>query len=78
MKTVSYRVYCKALNDLNSKFQHVMLCDMSNDDAPVSIGVNWYSIGTVTTEKADEFAKELKEAIKAAKNFRYNGYEIKY
>lgn len=78
MKKVSYREYSKAMMDINSKLKNVMIVDMSNDDRPINMGVNWYSIGSVSTEKASEFAKELAEAIELAKSFPYNGYEIEY
>ena len=40
------------------------------------MGINWASIGTVSPEKAEEFARTLSEAIEDCKNFKYNGYVI--
>lgn len=83
MKKVSYREYSKAIMGINSKLENVMIINISRDGDPgnadpVEMGVNWYSIGSVSTERAAEFAKELTEAIDLAKNFPYNGYEIEY
>lgn len=78
MKKVSYREYSKAIMGINSKLENVMIINISRDDDPVEMGVNWYSIGSVSTERAAEFAKELTKAIDLAKNFPYNGYEIEY
>ena len=44
----------------------------------VSIGVNWYASGTVSPEKAEEFADLLKKAAKVAREFPYNGYRIEF
>lgn len=45
---------------------------------PVSLGVNWSAIGTVTPDEALAFAKDIAKAAKLAQEFPYNGYMIEY
>lgn len=81
VKTVTYREFCKALNELNQKVSgdyRITLYDQADDFSPVKIGVNWSAVGTVSPDEAISFAQRLMEAAKAAEAFIYNGYEIVY
>lgn len=44
----------------------------------VKLGVNWSSIGSVTPEKAIEFANNLKVIAEMAESFKYNGWQVVY
>lgn len=82
MKTVSYRVYSKALAKLQREIsgdRRIQVYEMNQfDNDTVKLGVNWAAIGTVSTSEAREFAQRLLEAATAAENFEYNGYMITY
>ena len=52
--------------------------EVSIDDKPIQLGINWASIGTVNVEEAEKFISTLKQAIEDCKNFKYNGYIIDY
>lgn len=50
-----------------------------NSDMPgntIALGINWCACGTVSLERAEIYAKELKKVLELAKNFKYNGYQI--
>ena len=47
-------------------------------DEPIDIQINWSGCGAVSTEKASQFIQELAQATELAKNFKYNGYRIKF
>ena len=82
IKTVSYKEYSRELYKLQRKYEkgnsHVSVFELGSvyEDSPIQVGVNWASIGTVSPEKAEEFAHALSEAIKDSRNFKYNGYVI--
>ena len=82
VKTISYKEYIHELHKLQKKYEdhhsHVSVFELGNvyEDSPIQVGVNWASIGTVSPEKAEEFAHALSEAIKDSRNFKYNGYVI--
>ena len=81
MKKVSYREYCKAARELREQLgMHVMIVDMGStlDRPEIQMGVNWSALGTVPAEEAVEFAAGLLKAAWAAKEFKYNGYQIDY
>ena len=79
-KTVDYYVLTKAERELRreiSKFDGIEVCELGDGyDVPVSMGVNWASIGAVSADKAEEFAKRIMQAAELVKNFKYNGYMI--
>ena len=82
IKTVSYEECRRELHKLQEKYRkgnsHVEIFTMGDiyEDSGVQAGVNWASIGTVSPEKAEEFARTLSEAIEDCRNFKYNGYVI--
>lgn len=81
MKKVSYQDYenalVKAIESIGCK--DISLYNMGGQPLPsVKIGVNWYASGTVSPEKAEEFADLLKKAAKVAREFPYNGYRIEF
>ena len=82
IKTVSYGEYNRELYKLQEKYgrgnSHVEVFTMDRiyEDSGIQMGVNWAAIGTVSPEKAEEFARTLLEAIEDCKNFKYNGYVI--
>ena len=82
IKTVSFEEYRRELSKLQRKYgrgnSHVEVFAMDSiyEDSGIQMGVNWASIGTVSPEKAEEFARTLSEAIEDCRNFKYNGYVI--
>ena len=82
IKTVSYGEYNRELYRIQEKYgksnSHVEVFAMDSiyEDSGIQMGVNWAAIGTVSPEKAEEFARTLSEAIEDCKNFKYNGYVI--
>ena len=81
MKKVTYRDYCKATDALWARFgPDVEIYDMGAtlDRPEIQMGVNWSALGTVPAEEAVEFAAGLLKAAWAAKEFKYNGYQIDY
>lgn len=82
IKTVSYGECRRELSKLQEKYRkgnsHVEIFTMGDiyEDFGIQAGVNWASIGTVSPERAEEFARTLSEAIEDCKNFKYNGYVI--
>jgi len=82
-KTVDYYDLWQEINRINrSVLKNTEISQLdsgwSAKEKPIQMGVNWGSIGTVDTNKAEQFASELQKAIKEAKNFKYNGYTITY
>ena len=65
MKTVDYREYNRALKELRAELQvqtgglNVELCEMNGCEQPVQLGVNWAGIGTVSVDKAKDFATAI-------------------
>lgn len=80
MKKISYKEYDKTLREVQkSAGDKIDLYDMGGSfDRPISIGVNWSAIGTVTPDKALAFAEDIAKAAKLAQEFPYNGYMIEY
>ena len=82
IKTVSFEEYRRELSKLQRKYRsyasHIEIFAMDSiyEDSGIQMGINWASIGTVSPEKAEEFARTLSEAIEDCKNFKYNGYVI--
>ena len=85
INTVNYREYRRELFELQRKYErrgnnrsHVEIFELGDalENSPIRMGVNWAAIGTVSPEKAEEFARTLSEAIEDCKNFKYNGYVI--
>ena len=82
IKTVSYEEYNRELSELQRKYRgcrsliKIYEIDSIFKSSPIQMGVNWAAIGTVSPEKAEEFARTLSEAIEDCKNFKYNGYVI--
>ena len=82
IKTVSYEEYNRELYRLQEKYGRgnsrveVFAMDSIYEDSGIQMGVNWAAIGTVSPEKAEEFARTLSEAIEDCRNFKYNGYVI--
>ena len=82
IKTVSFEECRRELRKLQEKYRkgnsHVEIFTMGDiyEDSGVQAGVNWASIGTVSPERAEEFARALSEAIEDCRNFKYNGYVI--
>lgn len=81
MKKIAYREYCAALRELQGKVDaRISITDMGDslDHPEINLGVNWASIGAISSDEAMAFAQALIEAAKAASEFPYNGYEIEY
>ena len=82
IKTVSYEEYRRGLFELQEKYRgcgfRIEIFDLGGiyTGSPIQTGVNWASIGTVSPERAEEFARTLSEAIEDCRNFKYNGYVI--
>ena len=82
IKTVSYEEYRRELSKLQKKYGkgnsrvEIFPMDSIYEDSGIQMGVNWAAIGTVSPEKAEEFARTLSEAIEDCRNFKYNGYVI--
>ena len=82
IKTVSFEEYRRELSKLQKKYGkgnsrvEIFPMDSIYEDSGIQAGVNWASIGTVSPEKAEEFARTLSEAIEDCRNFKYNGYVI--
>lgn len=72
-KKVYYRDYMKARDTL-PKSPNVDIHQMSSDDEPIKLGVNWAAIGTVDAEQARHFAAAVIAAAEAVEKFPYNGY----
>lgn len=82
MKTVKYRDYCEALRVLQDQFEeegiHIQDLGYRFRGEPIRLGVNWSSVGAVSSKDAVNFANRLLDASMAAENFAYNGYTIRY
>lgn len=92
MKYVSYQEYRQALEQLESTINEFRnngsgcwssfspFVDNSGllGEKPINIQINWCACGNVPLDKAKQFAEELKQAIKLAEDFEYNGYRIKF
>ena len=82
IKTVSFEEYRRELSKLQKKYGkgnsrvEIFPMDSIYEDSGIQMGVNWASIGTVSPERAEEFARTLSEAVEDCKNFKYNGYVI--
>ena len=82
IKTVSFEEYMRGMLELREKNKgygsRIEIFEVGGalGGFPIQAGVNWASIGTVSPEKAEEFARTLSEAIEDCKNFKYNGYVI--
>ena len=82
IKTVSYEECRRELHKLQEKYRkgnsHVEIFTMGDiyEDSGVQAGINWASIGTVSPERAEEFAHTLLKAVEDCRNFKYNGYVI--
>ena len=82
IKTISFEEYRRELSKLQKKYGkgnsrvEIFPMDSIYEDSGIQMGVNWAAIGTVSPEKAEEFARTLSEAIEDCKNFKYNGYVI--
>lgn len=51
---------------------------MDGCDHPIELGIIWPSIGTMSAEDTEEFAKKLLRAVEICKTFKYTGYYIDY
>lgn len=80
VKKVSYQEYNKALCEVQKSVgDRVDIYDMGGSfGMPVSLGVNWSAIGTVTSDEALTFAEDVAKAAKLVQEFPYNGYMIEY
>ena len=82
IKTVSFEEYLRGMLELREKNKgcgsHIEIFDVGGalGGFPIQAGVNWASIGTVSPEKAEEFARALLQAAEDCKNFKYNGYML--
>ena len=79
VKKVPYQEYNKALCEVQKSVgDRVDIYDMGGSfGMPVSLGVNWSAIGTVTSDEALTF-EDVAKAAKLAQEFPYNGYMIEY
>lgn len=68
-----YRDYAKALREL-PKFGGMEIHQLSGDDDPIKLGVNWAAVGTVPAEQAMQFAERIIAAAELVDKFPYNGY----
>ena len=51
---------------------------MNGCEQPVQLGVNWAGIGTVSIDKAKDFATAISNAAGLAEGFIYAGYMVEY
>lgn len=72
-KKVYYRDYLKARHALPES-PNVDIHQLSSDDEPIQLGVNWAAIGTVPAEQARRFAADIIAAAEAVETFPYNGF----
>ena len=84
MKTVNHwefhRERRRVEMEINKPFdgiEHIWFIDTSDDEI-IRMGVNIAGTGTISIEKAEEFAKAIETAVYLAKNFKYNGYKKVY
>lgn len=90
MKEVTYRDFRNEISALNAEVMRISrqgsdcwsslgaIVNMSFGDKPIEVGINWCACGEVSIERAEMFAKEMKQVLQLAKNFKYNGYRIVY
>ena len=84
IKTVSYGEYKRELYKLQEKYEgfdsHISIFESNSayEGSTIQVSVNWSSIGAVSPEKAEEFARTLSEALEDCGNFKYNGYVINW
>lgn len=88
-KKVTYREFKSELKKTNEEliayssevFMENRKCyaeiyEISLDNEPIELGVNWSAIGTVPALKAHMMAKVLEKAANLSGNFKFNGYTI--
>lgn len=75
-KKVHYRDYMKALRELREQLKggDEEIYQLSRDDEPIELGINWPAIGTVSAERAMRVAARIIVAAEAVDKFPYNGY----
>ena len=93
MKTVFYHDYRDELEALNEEVRRISdngskcwsslgsIVNMGNEifgDTTINVGINWCACGDVSLDRAEMFAKEMKQVLQLARNFKYNGYRIVY
>lgn len=81
-KTVNFRDFRKALDELNEKYRDtgIQFYDMGSTpwEELVSIGVNWSCKGTQDPSVTIDFAAKLQKAAEDAAGFKYNGHLVSY
>ena len=80
-ETVSYRKFSDAREELQERFRdHNIMIENITDTKThiVKLGINWFAIGSTGASETEDFARWLKEAANAVKNFRYNGCRVVY
>lgn len=92
MKTINYRDYRDELDTLNEEVRRISdngskcwsslgsIINVKSEmgDDPIEVGINWCACGDVSLDRAEMFAKEMKQVLQLARNFKYNGYRIVY
>ena len=75
-KKVHYRDYMKALRELREQLKggDEEIYQLSRDDEPIELGINWHAIGTASAERAMRVAARIIVAAEAVDKFPYNGY----
>lgn len=80
-ETVSYRELSDALEEIQKRLRdHKIMIENLTDMKThiVKLGINWFAIGSTGVSETKDFARWLKEAADAVKNFRYNGCRVVY
>lgn len=80
-ETVNYRDFSDACKKLQERFRdhNIMIENLTNMKTHIiMLGINWFAIGITGVSETEDFARWLKEAADAVKNFRYNGYRVVY
>lgn len=79
MKTISSFCWNLLLNQFKEEFgREVTIYNNNFDGESIELGVNWASIGIVSAEEAQEFARKITRAASIAAHHPVNGARIVY
>lgn len=83
-KKIDRKTYKQAFNELQYKAHEISEGNINVFEKnremhkPVELGVNWCALGTVSSDKAVQFANDMIKVANLVKNFKYNGYIVEY
>ena len=66
----------KANRTIGSKFVELVKAHDYRTKGVASVSISCWSRGDMTIQEAQQFVKDIEKGIKAAQNFKYNGYTI--